>query len=216
MINKLAIFDFDGTLFNSPTDTPEVLAKYQKATGLPWVIDKETSKRLSREHGRFISMRRGWWGRGETLEPPLVPDPAPPEWFIPSVRKDLEDHMQSENAVAVILTGRHAGLKKQVLRICRDGKLFKIEKHQSKGGEVFYEQADDRVAMHFLGDNGPKPSGNKPSETFPWKVWIIEQYLGIYDSVQLMEVWEDRPEHVVKFQELSERFGLEVKVNHIT
>jgi hypothetical protein len=81
MPQVLDVFDFDGTLFHSPCDTPENRQKYERVTGIPWLIDKEASRRLSKQHGKHISMRHGWWGRGETLEPPLVPAPAPCEWF---------------------------------------------------------------------------------------------------------------------------------------
>ena len=41
---KLAIFDFDGTIFRSPISSKENMDKYERATGIPWIISKEKSR----------------------------------------------------------------------------------------------------------------------------------------------------------------------------
>lgn len=215
MPRKLDVFDFDGTLFRSPEDTEQNRKKYLLATGIPWVIDKEASRELSKRLGQFVPMRRGWWGKGETLEPPLVPNPAPPEWFITSSVEALHKSKADPDTLTLIMTGRHAGIKGKVLRILDDGKLVKIEKKASKNKDVFYEQADPDVTCIFMGENGPKPKGTKPGETLPWKVWILEQYMELYPEIETVEFWEDRDEHVESFKELHGLLAKEVKVNHV-
>lgn len=215
MLTKLDVFDFDGTLFHSPADTPENKAKYERATGIPWVIDKQASRDLSARLGRHVPMRRGWWGKAETLEPPLVPDPAPKEWFIKDSVEALLKSKAHPDTMTLIMTGRHVGLKERVYRILHDGQLARIEKSSSPKGD-FYRWADSDCIIKFLGDRGPVHDDNKPSETFPWKVWILEQYVDLYPSIKTVEIWEDRSEHVEKFRELDGALAETVIVNHVT
>lgn len=214
MPSELHIFDFDGTLFRSPTNTPENQRKYEQKTGIPWIVSKALSRELSAKHGKFVPMRSGWFGRVETLEPPLVPDPAPPEWFIKSSVDALQQSRVNPDAVTLVMTGRHTGLKNAVLRICEQGQIFGIEKKNSKD-KVYYEVSDPNVRCHFLGDNGPVHGNDKPGETLPWKLWIAEQYLELYPEIKKIIFWEDRLEHVESFRELHGVLVEEVVVNHV-
>lgn len=215
MPNKLDIFDFDGTLFNSPSDTPKNREKYERATGLPWIIDKEASRRLSKEHGRHIGMRRGWWGRPETLEPPLVPDPAPQEWFIKDVCDKFLVSKANPETITLIMTGRFVGLRHHVLRILGQGKLVVVQMKKSpKDGQIYTVMADEDCALLCLGDKLGH-TGSVPAETFPWKVWIIERYLEMVPEINTVEIWEDRDKHVEKFQELHGTLVETVIVNHV-
>ena len=214
MQNKLNVFDFDGTLFRSPTDCPKNREKFEKATGMPWIIDKELSRSLTVKHNRFVPIRRGWWGRAETLEHPLVPSPAPKEWFIDEAVQALEASKKDKNAITIIMTGRHQGLKHQVLRILHEGDVITINKNVAKSGEVFYDPIDS-VLVYFLGMNGPVPeTPNKPNETFPWKIWIMEQFVNAY-NLETIEIWEDRVEHIEKFSELDGLLAKKVIVNAV-
>jgi hypothetical protein len=139
MITKLHIFDFDGTLFSSPLDNQENKKLYEKVKGKPWP-------------------HRGWWGRIETLQPPLVPDPAPPEWFIESVVQRFQESRKDATADTVILTGRHKGLRQEVLRILGDGKLMSIVKITMPKGQVDYKQiAFDDVRLFCNGERLQTP-----------------------------------------------------------
>lgn len=206
MPSKISVFDFDGTLFRSPLDTPDNRRKYELATGIPWIIDKNLSRQLSKKHGKFIGMRRGWWGRAETLEPPLVPNPAPKEWFNHSVCNELRQSMENQDILTLVLTGRHSGLAPQVLRICSDGKLFEVKANRC---------SDTNVQCYFLGDDGPLPKNEKPSDTFGWKIWLLAQFLEMYASIDVIEIWEDREEHVKRFLDLSNEWGIEILVNQV-
>lgn len=219
MPKKLACFDFDGTLFRSPLDTPENHRKYENHTGIPWLINKEKSKELSKKFGRFIGMRRGWWGQAATLEPPLVADPAPPEWFINPVVEALKASKSDPDVLTTIMTGRHAGIKHQVLRICAQGGLVKTQVLAQKDGFKKHLSIDPDVQCFFSGDDGPAPKGQKPSDTLPWKLWIVGQLLSLNEDIETVEFWEDRIEHVEHFRSLDgtivpER-SVRVIVNHI-
>ncbi len=203
MPRKLDIFDFDGTLFRSPVDSPENRAKFEESTGIPWIINKQLSKELTERHKKYVGMRSGWFGRAETLEHPLVPNPAPQDWFIQDVVQAFQKSKNDPDALTLILTGRHFGLRKQVLRILFDGNLVEIEKTESQDGKVFFTLIDPCVQLFCLGDNGPNPaSSKKPFETFPWKVWIANQFLEVFAEIREIEIWEDRPEHVEMFSGL--------------
>ena len=215
MARQLDIFDFDGTLVKSPLNTHENYLVYEKATGLPWLIDKQRSRELSSKHGKFIGVRRGWWGRKETLEPPLVPDPAPESLFILEPCEALRKSKADPDAITVLMTGRHAGLKNQVLRIAGDGNLISIHKKVSKKNEIFCESIDSDITCWFLGDNGPNPQGAKPNSTLPWKMWIIEQYLELHQNLTKIVIWEDREEHVKEFESLNDMVEPEVVVQFV-
>lgn len=215
MFTKLHVFDFDGTLVKTPCDTIENHRLFEKATGMPWLIDKNKSRELSKKHGKFIGMRSGWWGRKETLEPPLVPNPTPEDLFIKEVCDALHLSKKDQSAITIMMTGRHAGLKSQVLRIAADGKLFDINKTVSQKNELFCEVIDPNIACWFLGEDGPAPKGTKPTSTLPWKIWIIEQYLELHPTINSVEIWEDREEHVKEFQELDLIFDQEFKVHFV-
>ena len=197
-MNELHIYDFDGTLFNSPTDTPENHRRYEELTGIPWIITKEKSVELSQKHGKKIKSRRGWWGQSETLEPPLVPKPAPPEWFNISVVESLTLSKENQQAITLILTGCHSGLRKYVERICNDGNLL-----------------DDRVTLYCMGEDGPKPQSDKPTHTLPWKLWIVEQYLITNPSIKKTVFWEDRIDHFEELEKLKHNICESVFINLI-
>lgn len=188
VITEIHIYDFDGTLFNSPLNTPENQQLYENSTGLPWTITKEKSLELSEKLGQKVNTRSGWWGRPETLEPPLVPDPAPINWFNLVVVEEFYKSKANPSVLTCIMTGRHVGLKKHVLRICYDGKLFTEE---------------DNIPCYCLGDNGPDPQGEKPHNTLGWKIWMTKQLVRLNPEVQKLVFWEDREDHVPHFVNLA-------------
>lgn len=221
MPTELHIFDFDGTIFRSPLDTPENHRKFEKHTGVPWLINKEQSRVLTKKLGYFVGMRRGWWGRQETLLPPLVPIPAPKDLFIESTVKDLIDSKNNPDAVTFILTGRHTGLKKFVLRICGEGGLvdihstYKYTDSISLSDKTHISNIDDNVHCFCLGDDGLHSNGVKPFETLPWKVWLVENFVSANPEIKKIIFWEDRIEHVEAFRELNGILAEEVIVNHV-
>ena len=217
---KLDIFDFDGTLVRTPVNTPENIKKYEKATGIPWIIDKNLARELSNKHGKHIGMRRGWFGRAETLEPPLVPDPCPRSLGITEVIDQFHESKRNKNTRTLIVTGRHAGLKSQVLRICGDLGLISVRRKKSEKEKLFVENLDKDVTLYCLGDDGPgkcKTTPTKPNETFPWKMWLIEMFAEYYPELEEIEIWEDRQEHFLNFQtQIPEKIPHPFKVNLVS
>lgn len=215
--HKIDIFDFDGTLFRNPPDTAENRKLYEKKTGLPWIITKELSRQLSKKHGKFVGMRNGWYGRKETLEPPLVPDPAPSSMFIEPICERFRQSKKDEETYTFVMTGRHRGISNQVLRILGDGALVAVKRKGIKDGKLYVESVDKNVQFFFMGDDGPtKMDSPKPTSTLPWKVWIMESLLDYYPEVDTIEIWEDREEHVEAFQQLNSEWPHHVIVNFVT
>ena len=87
---ELHVWDFDGTLVNTPVpDTGR--AQYERETGHPWP-------------------HRGWWGRAESLEPPLTWEPGP-------AMRDFTRLARQPNVRRVMMTGRRAKLAPRVMAI---------------------------------------------------------------------------------------------------
>lgn len=214
-MKKIDLFDFDGTLFRNPLDTPENRKFYEKETGLPWIITKELSRQLTAKTGKFVPMRSGWYGKGATLEPPLVPDPAPENMFIRKTCNQFFESKANPDSMTVIMTGRHAGIQGQVMRILNDGKLVTCDFKHDKQGIKYWKNIDPDVQLFFSGMDGPCPKdvGPKPNDTLAWKRWIIEQFYLTYTEVEHIEIWEDRDTHVEDFKTIN--LFPKITVNHV-
>lgn len=238
--DKLYVVDFDGTLFYSPEDSPENKKFYQDETGIPWHITKEMAAQLTRKYKVVpFASRTGWWGKRDTLLPPLVPDIIPHQMWNDEVVGELTEARHDDTIQAVIMTGRHVGLKQEVLRILAAGSgleiIAKVHKESEeaiewKVGETarfvngrpiiryWYEiNPRDGVEFKCLGDNGPCPEavGTKPSSTLEWKLWMIDQYRLSMPDLKEIHFWEDRPEHIKTFKELANTCSEKIVVNAV-
>lgn len=80
-ITKLSVFDFDGTLVDTPL--PDIGKKqYQEKTGNPWPYE-------------------GWWGKRESLDMEVFDIKA-----IPSVKTSYHEEKSKSETLMVMLTGR--------------------------------------------------------------------------------------------------------------
>lgn len=80
-ITKLAVFDFDGTLIDTPlSDTGRL--EYEKKTGKPWPHE-------------------GWWSKAESLDMTIF-DIKP----IPSVKEAYHFEKSKDEVLLIMLTGR--------------------------------------------------------------------------------------------------------------
>lgn len=212
MIKTLDIFDFDSTLFRSPLDSKENRELYEKHSGLPWIIDKEKSKEFSKKIGKHVGMRNGWFGRAETLEHPLVPEPIPQNMWIQETVDQFFKSKKRPDTLTVIMTGRHVGIQGSVLRILHEGKLVKVE---IRGGKYFH--ADPDVTCLFKGMSGPavKSRPMPTDSTISWKLWIIEKYIDLFTELENVNIWEDREEHVRSFTEFGEILKQKFVITHV-
>lgn len=154
-IDTINIFDFDGTLFNSPNPNP--LIWNNKMIGL---------LKSSYEQGGY-----GWYQNPITLDDKYIGDST----FIQHVVDDAVESIANPNAVTVMLTGRSEAYEQ------------KIKSLLDKQGLVF---------DHY----GFKPLDTSES-TMGFKQRFIDELIEKYPSVSTVNMWEDRPKHVIKFKE---------------
>ena len=164
--------------FRTPLNSPEMLALYERATGAPFLIN---SSELAVKYGYPSSFRRrGWWGRKETLRPPLFPDvcPLPEEYMKPSVTSKAILDIEDDSALAVLLTGRHLGLQRDVEKILRNARL--------------------NFARVYCNDN-------KHDGTDAFKEATLYNLLDEYPSITEVTWWDDRHEHFRRWYALKVR-----------
>jgi len=153
-ITRVAVFDFDGTLFASP-EKPE------------WWP------------------HRGFWGRLETLSPPLVPENPDMSWWAPKVVAQAKDAIKDSRTYVVLLTGR---VEKFAPRI----------KHMLKSVGLDFDD-------HFFGDG---------SSTMTFKLGVLGRLAARFPDASI-EMWEDRPEHVPSFENFLTKLGRDHVVHKV-
>jgi hypothetical protein len=114
-ITTLSVFDFDGTLIDSPMpDTGRV--EYEQKTGKPWP-------------------HQGWWGRVESLDMDVF-DIKP----IPSVIADYRTEKSDPNTSVIMLTGRMQKLSHKVMAILKANGLEFDGYYFNRGGSTDVEK----------------------------------------------------------------------------
>jgi hypothetical protein len=111
IITKLTIWDFDGTLVDTPL--PEEGKKiYKQKTGNEWP-------------------HAGWWGRADSLDMSIFDMPV-----IKSVIADYHKEKSNPDTMTVMLTGRMVKLGDLVRKILADKNLTFDEYHFNRGGST--------------------------------------------------------------------------------
>ena len=145
-ITKAAIFDFDGTIVDTPL--PDSGRKeYQAKTGKPWPHE-------------------GWWSKPESLDMNVFDMPVYDE-VINAHAKELS----SPDTVVIMLTGRMTKLAQHVEAVLASKGLKFDEYHYNRGGE-----------------------------TGEAKMKTISKLLEKYTDVTYIEMWDDRLEHIPRFE----------------
>lgn len=169
-ITTLHVFDFDGTLVRTP-GPEEGKRTYLLATGKIW--------------------KGGWWGRPESLSPPVVQSPIPQTHVINSVFSELEEVVtRSQTAVAVVVTGRIKPLRPSVLRILDEVCVSRQNDTVSRGHSFLHH---DAIITH--------PGG--AIQTLDFKQQLFKQLLTsdplVQCDIKQLHIWEDRQEHAEVF-----------------
>jgi len=149
------VFDFDGTLVNTPL----------KPQG--W--------------------KAGWWGRKESLLPPFVPHHTKikdegQHLLNEKVAKEYLRARKDPEGFTMMMTGRHWGLRKEVMNIMVGLGLA--------SWEDAWSLTEDSKQFVFI-------SGGK---TLEGKLARLDEMLAEMSEVEMIEMWEDRPEHVAAFR----------------
>lgn len=108
-ITKIAIFDFDGTLVDTPL--PEVgKVTFEAKTGKKWP-------------------HRGWWGQADSLDTDIFDMP-----LIDMVKEEYDAVIDDESVYKVMLTGRRDIMSDKVEDILKSHGLEFDEYHYNTGG----------------------------------------------------------------------------------
>lgn len=114
-INKIAIFDFDGTLMDTPL--PEKGKKeWEEKTGSPYP-------------------HKGWWSKRESLDTEVF-DIQP---IRPTI-DEYEKYSKEKNTLLIMLTGRLPNQSDQVEQILHDNNLIFDEYHYKDDGDTFFSK----------------------------------------------------------------------------
>lgn len=173
---KLVVFDFDGTLVKTPEEE-DGKKLYEEATGKSWVIENDEQALKNGFDKGF--RRRGWWGRMETLLPPIYSRPATKKSVIMTVHMAWLNANDDKAAQKVLITGRHSKLKEEVEKI-----LYELSMDMD---EYFYK------GMH--------PACTHPDykqDTPGWKMFAILQ-LAMKPEYDRVTIFEDREDVVELF-----------------
>lgn len=156
---KLEVYDFDGTLVLTP-GREAAEKSYLEANGKPWP-------------------HIGFYGRPESLIPPVFPD-------VPDAAHAIEEVAAvcrlKQADLTILMTGRPYKMKQRVLDIC------------AHLGFVFDE-------TYFRGQRDCNNSG----DTFDFKKSVLEKKLQSQPWTSVT-MWEDREDHYEQFSKLFEQF----------
>lgn len=145
-LKKLSVFDFDGTIANTPLpDTGRQI--YKDKTGNEWPY-------------------KGWWGRAESLDMNVFDITSNPS-VVASYKKEKAD----KNTATVMLTGRLTKLGDYVKAILDAMGLTFDGYYYNNGGSTDYA-----------------------------KKKTMEELLVKYPNIQMIEMFDDRDEHIPIFQ----------------
>lgn len=111
-ITKIAIFDFDGTLIDTPLPDDGKLQWILK-TGLEWP-------------------HKGWWGKKESLRLDVFDMPV-----IQEVIDEYDKVKNDDSVLKIMMTGRMQGLSSEVEMILEENNLVFDEYHYNTGGDTF-------------------------------------------------------------------------------
>lgn len=160
------IYDFDGTIFKSPTKEEGEIT-YMKETGNKFPY-------------------KNWWGRTETLLPPIVPEIPDLEWFIKETVESYRENEKDSNNELILMTGRHVKHAERIKSIC--------DTHNLKFHKYFFRGMQGEVG---------KNTGEIKRNIILNKI--------LHPDLKILEIYEDRPEHIDAFQSFAEKLKEDFK-----
>ena len=125
--------------------------------------------------------KRGWWGQPASLTPPCVPQKPNSSWWNGGVVSSAKRSISNPNVWAMMVTGRADGIGPIKWRI--------MELLKQKGLDF------DEVWLN--------PGGSTES----YKKKVILKTLAKHPHVEVVQIWEDRGNHLANFCKLVESTG---------
>ena len=119
-MSRLAVFDFDGTIFRSP-DRPD------------WWDDAMMA----------IGYKKNWWANAHSLNRPCVPDKPGSDWWIGKTVQAAKQAISDPNTWAILMTGRaDKYFRYRVPELLKQAGLKFDEVHLSPGQDHTYFKKD--------------------------------------------------------------------------
>lgn len=191
-MNKLEIFDFDGTLVYSPLRQTFMSVKgLGKGTALQlydkWLAQNKKPKRKW----------TGWFGRKETLLHPIFPRPLQENMLNKEIADLFVKSKENSDVLTWMMTGRHAGIAQQVLDILIGYKLLTKNDLASRRVETLFATR---------------------TPTIDWKKDKMLEGVIDYD-IKHVTIWEDRSEHLEIFEDFGKtdlvELGCELVIHEV-
>lgn len=164
----------------------------------------ESGKALWQQEFGFEWPFKGWWGRPESLDSriyfqkdtKLMPDVREKGLErnifdnnpIPRTLEAYKEQSSRPDTMVILLTGRHGGVGNLVTDILKS-KGLKFDDYIYKSGNL---------------------------DTAEFKIEVLDKLVNNNPSVQEIEIWEDRDDHLPVFQSWGNNQRIEVTVHHIT
>ncbi|KAA8493894.1 hypothetical protein FVE85_6997 [Porphyridium purpureum] len=182
LVTTLDVVDFDGTLVWTP-GPEDGRNLYQSCTGVPFPWS-------------------GWWGRPESLRPPLVPSPAPRDMLNDELAQRLRASWKDPTHFSIVLTGRVEKLRADVERILTDL-------------DMGFLCGEDRLFMKRGSDDVLRFKSNLLLSLVLGDVAALN-----LSGVKKLVLWDDRIDQVRGFDELLrprlEARGIDVDFYHVS
>lgn len=148
--------------------------------GLPTKLHVfDFDKTLFRSPERPEGWEGGWWGKLDSLSPPLVPKQPDDEWWNDSVVKAAKRAIANADVMAVVVTGR---LQKFSLRLT----------------ELLAQAGLSGFDAVYLSGGGP---------TDAYKLGVLKELLADNPTVRGVALWDDNGEQLRKFADWVEAGG---------
>jgi hypothetical protein len=159
--------------------------QYEKETGKPWVINNPDD---ALKHGFPKNFRRtGWWGRHETLHPPIFK--LTQDRLNQEVARMFHNFKNDASTYVVVMTGRQANM---------DARVKEILNHYGIHADEYFFRAQKSLAQD--------PKYPRQGNTFDYKIFTIMEKL-MTPYMEIVEIFDDREEHIPQFVE----FGKNLK-----
>lgn len=131
----------------------------------------------------------GWWGRKETLHPPIF-EPTT-ERLNQTVAQTFKQFKDDPSTYVVVMTGRVANAGDRIKEI--------LNAYHIHADEYFFQGQKD-IAKD--------PRYPRIQDTFAYKAFVIKHRL-MSPEIQVVEIFDDREDHIPKFLQL----GKDLKQN---
>ena len=122
---------------------------------------------------------KGWWGRLESLTPPVVPNKPDESWYVSKTIEQYRKDQSCPRTNSVLMTGRTNKFRSRILDI--------LKYQDIKFSNVY-----------FCNDQGATGSN-----TFEIKTNRIQKMLT--PNIEILEIWEDRPDQISQFNIWAEK-----------